>query len=297
MQPRMEGVMRDVLYTAMTTTMESTVDSLLSSRSSVMRTALSETLWFDSVRETLKKAARVALRDAIWALMVKTFKSANEADITVQQHYEPGTIPVSTSPPEPSSQSGPEPPSDLSTTPTPRKWKVGGILDTLLVQGATAITDNSYDTAVVSAWGMSDALIGDAQTREEWVAGWDQLWSTVLEHARKEGRAVVHDVKLTEPPKAGRDEIWVVIWEELGTGFELSSDMVRDNMWECFEYATRTVVDVISDAVFAALQESSQHSLETALKRTVSSRRASPSYLLISLFQGRNKEYRPTSLG
>ncbi|KAG8688613.1 hypothetical protein FRC08_011348 [Ceratobasidium sp. 394] len=247
--------------------MESTVDSLLDSRSSVMRTALSQTLWFDSVRETLQKAARVALRDAIWALMVKTLKSANDADIPVQQHYEPAMIPSSTSPPQPSSTCDSNPLSNPPTTSPPRKWKVGGILDKMLVQGATAITDNSYDTAICSAWGMSDGLVGDAQTHEEWVAGWDQLWRTVLQHARTEGKAVVHDVMRTERPNPGRDEIWEVIWEELEVGFELSRPIVRDYMWESFEYATSTVVDVISDAVFAALQENSQHSLQAALNR------------------------------
>ncbi|KAG8742510.1 hypothetical protein FRC10_001344 [Ceratobasidium sp. 414] len=263
MQPRMEAVMRGVIHSAMTTTMESTVDSLLGSRSSVMRTALSHTLWFDSVRGTLQKAARVALRDAIWALMVKTLKSANDADIPVQQPYESTTIPSSTSPSEPDSNLNPLP--NPSTTIPPRKWKVGGILDKILVPGATAITDNSYDTAVCSAWGMSDGLVGDAQTHEEWVAGWDQLWRTVLQHARTEGQAVVHDVMRTEPPDAGRDEIWEIIWEELEVGFELSRPIVRDYMWECFEYATSTVVNVISDAVFAALQENSQHSVQAAL--------------------------------
>ncbi|KAG8763548.1 hypothetical protein FRC12_008510 [Ceratobasidium sp. 428] len=114
---------------------------------------------------------------------------------------------------------------------------------------------------------MSDELVGDPQTREEWVAGWDQLWRTVLKHALTEGQAVIHDVMLTEPPNAGRDEIWKIIWEELEVGFELSRPIVRDYMWESFEYATSTVVDVISDTVFAALQENSQHSLQAALKR------------------------------
>ncbi|KAG8723027.1 hypothetical protein FRC09_005059 [Ceratobasidium sp. 395] len=266
MQPRMEAVMQDVIHSAMTTTLESTVDSLLDSQSSLMRTVLSHTLWFDSVRETLQQAARVALRDAIWALMVKTLKSANDADIPVQQHFEPATAPsrMSTSVPNPSHDQTP-----LTESPTipPRKWKVGGILDRVLVQGATAITDNSYDTAICSAWGMSDELVGDPQTREEWVAGWDQLWRTVLKHALTEGQAVIHDVMLTEPPNAGRDEIWKIIWEELEVGFELSRPIVRDYMWESFEYATSTVVDVISDTVFAALQENSQHSLQAALKR------------------------------
>ncbi|KAG9103422.1 hypothetical protein FRC06_010957 [Ceratobasidium sp. 370] len=269
MQPRMEAVMRGVIHSAMTTTMESTVDSLLDSRSSVMRKALSHTLWFDSVRETLQRAARVALRDAIWALMVKTLKSANDADIPVQQHFEPAIIASSTYPSGSNSKSDPNPLPNPSTTVPPRKWKVGGILDKILVPGATAITDNSYDTAICSAWGMSDGLVGDAQTREEWVAGWDQLWRTVLQHARTEGRAVVHDVMRTEPPDAGRDEIWEVIWEELEVGFELSRPIVRDYMWESFEYATGTVVNVISDAVFAALQENSQHSLQAALNRAV----------------------------
>lgn len=270
MQPRMEAVMRDVVHSAMTTTMASTVDSLLDSRSSVMRTALSHTLWLDSVRETLQKTARVALRDAIWALMVKTLKSANDADIPVQQHYEPATIPVSTSPSKPSSTCEPSPLSNLTIP--PRKWKVGGLLDKILVPGATAITDNSYDTAICSAWGMSDGLVGDAQTREEWVAGWDQLWRTVLQHARNEGQAVVRDVMLTEPPDAARDEIWEVIWEELEVGFERSRPIVRDYMWESFEYATSTVVDVISDAVFAALQENPQHPVQAALNRTGAAR-------------------------
>lgn len=272
MQPRMEGVMRDVIHSAMTTTMESTVDSLLDSRSSVMRTALSQTLWYDSVRETLQKAARVALRDAIWALMMKTLKSANDGDISVQQHYEPTTIPSSTSTSKPNSNCDPNPLSNSSTAVPPRKWKVGGILDKILVQGATAITDNSYDTAICSAWGMSDGLVSDAQTREEWVAGWDSLWRSVLQHARTEGQAVVHDVMQTEPPNAGRDEIWEVIWEELEVGFERSRPIVRDYMWESFEYATSTVVDVISDAVFAALEEKSPHSIQAALNRAVSLR-------------------------
>ncbi|KAG8706773.1 hypothetical protein FRC12_020299 [Ceratobasidium sp. 428] len=266
MQPRMETIVQDVIRSAMTTTLESTVNSLLDSQSSSMRAVLSHTLWFDSVRETLQQTARVALRDAIWALIIKTIKSANEADIPVQQHYEPATIPSFTS------TSQPNPDHDQISHPnmpeiSPRKWKVGGILDKVLVQGATAITDNSYDTAVCSAWGMSDELVGDPQTREEWVAGWDQLWRTVLQHALTEGQAVIHDVMLTESPNPGRDEIWRVIWEELEVGFELSGPIVRDYMWESFEYATSTVVDVISDTVFAALQENSQHSLQAALNR------------------------------
>ncbi|QRV79916.1 hypothetical protein RhiJN_07931 [Ceratobasidium sp. AG-Ba] len=261
MRPRMEAVMRDVIHSSMTTTLESTVDSLLDSQSSLMRTVLSHTLWFDSVHETLRRAARVALRDAIWALMVKTLKSANDADIPVQTPYQP----TRTSSSEPGSDRG-QIPTTHSKSP-PRKWKVGGVLDKMLVQGATAITDNSYDTAICSAWGMSDGLVGDAQTREEWVAGWDQLWHTVLQHARTEGQAVVHDVMLAEPPNAGRDEIWKVIWEELEIGFELSRPIVRDHMWESFEYATSTIVDVISGAVFAALQENSQHSLQAALNQ------------------------------
>ncbi|KAG9096887.1 hypothetical protein FRC07_010864 [Ceratobasidium sp. 392] len=258
----MEAVMQDVVHSAMTTTLESTVDTLLASQPSLMRTALSHTLWFDSVRKTLQQTARVALRDAIWTLMVKTLKSANDTDIPVQQHFEAAITPNL----KPNLDCNPNPLSNLQTSP-PRKWKVGGVLDKILVQGATAITDNSYDTAVCSAWGMSDGLAGDAQTREEWVAGWDQLWHTVLQHARAEGQAVVQDVMLTEPPDAGRDEIWKVIWEELEVGFELSRPIVRDYMWESFEYATRTVVDVILDAVFAALQENSQHSLQAALNR------------------------------
>ncbi|KAG8720873.1 hypothetical protein FRC09_008840 [Ceratobasidium sp. 395] len=38
-------------------------------------------------------------------------------------------------------------------------------------------------------------------------------------------------------------------------------------MWESFGYATSTVVDVISDTVFAAFQDNPQHSLRAALKR------------------------------
>ncbi|CAE6524557.1 unnamed protein product [Rhizoctonia solani] len=261
MRPRMEPVMRNVVESAMMTTMEATVESLIDSRSSVMRAALSHTLWFDSVRETLQQTARVALRDAIWALMMKTLKSVNEADIPVKQHYEPA-IP-STDPPQPA----PEIETNPTTPPTPRKWKVGGILDKILVTGATAITDNSYDSAICSAWGMSDQLVGDAQTHDEWIAGWDQLWRSVLQHAQTEGQAVINDVMRTEPADAGRDEIWRVIWDELGTGFELSGPVVRDCMWDSFEYTTRTIVDVISDAVFSALRESSQYGLQAALNR------------------------------
>ncbi|EUC55956.1 hypothetical protein RSOL_146870 [Rhizoctonia solani AG-3 Rhs1AP] len=253
MRPRMEPVMRNVVEDAMMATMESTVESLIDSRSSVMRAALSHTLWFDSVRETLQQTARVALRDAIWALMMKTLKSVNEVDIPVQQHYEP--IPSNDSPPLPSTTSEAEhnPPASLPTTTAPRKWKVGGILDKILVTGATAITDNSYDTAICSAWGMSDELVGDTQTHEEWMAGWDKLWGSVLQHARTEGQAVIRDVMRTEPPDFGRDEIWQVIWEELGVGFELSGPTVRDCMWDSFEYTTRTIVDIVSDAVFSVV--------------------------------------------
>ncbi|CAE6450474.1 unnamed protein product [Rhizoctonia solani] len=260
MRPRMEPVMRNVIESAMMTTMESTVESLLDSRSSVMRAALSHTLWFDSVRDTLKRTARVALRDAIWALMMKTLKSTNEVDVPVQQHYEP--VKVSDSP---NLEGRSDFPSDMPTTDQTRKWKVGGILDKILVTGATAITDNSYDTAICSAWGMSDELVGDAQTHEEWVAGWDKLWGSVLQHARNEGQAVIRDVMQTEPPDAGRDEIWKIIWEELGVGFELSGPTVRDCMWDSFEYTTRTIVDTISDAVFSVLQENPQHSFQAAL--------------------------------
>jgi len=268
MRPRMEPVMRNVVESAMMSTMESTVESLLDSRSSVMCEALSHTLWFDSVRETLRQTARVALRDAIWALMMKTLKSTNEADVPVPQHYEPVKIP-SASPPiqTPNPQVEASKPSGPPNADSPRKWKVGGILDKILVTGATAITDNSYDTAVCSAWGMSDELVGDAQTHEEWIAGWDKLWGSVLQHARTEGQAVVHDVMRTEPPDAGRDEIWKIIWEELGTGFELSGPTVRDCMWDSFEYTTRTIVDIISDAVFSALQENPQYSFQATLNR------------------------------
>ncbi|KAG8711482.1 hypothetical protein FRC11_002702 [Ceratobasidium sp. 423] len=268
MRPRMEPVMRDVIEAAMMTTMESTVESLIDSRSSVIRAALSQTLWFDSVHKTLHQTAQVALRDAIWALMMKTLKSTNEADVPVQQHYEL-TVPPNTSPtPQPPGQGNEtESPSSLPTTDPPRKWKVGGILDKILVTGATAITDNSYDTAICSAWGMSDELIGDAQTHEEWVTGWDKLWGSVLQHARTEGQAVIDDVMRTEPPDSGRDEIWKVIWEELGVGFELSGPIVRDCMWDSFEYTTRTIVDTISDAVFSVLQENPRYSLQAALNR------------------------------
>ncbi|KAJ1306280.1 hypothetical protein OPQ81_010983 [Rhizoctonia solani] len=266
MRPRMEPVMRNVIESTMMMTMESTVESLLDSRSSVMRAALSCTLWFDSVRETLQQTARTALRDAIWALMMQTLKSVNEADVHVQQHYKPTIDPNISSPPESSdTKRDASPPLSLSTSHPPRKWKVGGILDRILVTGATAITDNSYDMAICSAWGMSDELIGDAQTHEEWLAGWDRLWGPVLEHARNEGQAVIHDVMLTEPANAGRDEIWNVIWEQLGVGFELSGPTVRDCMWESFEYTTRMIVDIVSDSVFSALQENHQFSFQAVL--------------------------------
>ncbi|KEP46886.1 hypothetical protein V565_177200, partial [Rhizoctonia solani 123E] len=254
MQPRMEAVMRDVVGSAMTTTLESTIESLLDSRSSVMRTTLSSTLWFDAVREALRKTAQVALRDAIWSLMMKTLKAANEADISVPQPY----VPVVTTPPQDPSlvdlaiqpDSGSTKPTTLSSGDNDvqaRKWRVGGLLDKFLVTGATAIVDNSYDTAICSSWGMSGGLGGDAQTYEEWVVSWDSLWGTVREHARSEGQAVVQDIAKTEGPDAGRDQIWDVVWEELDAGFELSRPLVRDYMWDSFEYATQTVVDVVSD--------------------------------------------------
>ncbi|KAF8693215.1 hypothetical protein RHS03_08370, partial [Rhizoctonia solani] len=112
---------------------------------------------------------------------------------------------------------------------------------------------------------MSDELVGDAQTHEEWMSGWNKLWGSVLQHARSEGQAVIHDVVRTEPPDAGRDEIWKIIWEELETGFELSGPTVRDCMWDSFEYTTRTIVDTISDAVFSVLQENPQYSFQAAL--------------------------------
>ncbi|CAE6425478.1 unnamed protein product [Rhizoctonia solani] len=268
MRPRMEPVMRNVVESAMMTTMESTVESLVDSRSSVMRAALSHTLWFDSVRETLQQTARVALRDAIWALMMKTLKSVNEADIPVQQHYEPAIPPNDSLPLQPiNPEIETNSPSSLPITEGPRKWKVGGILDKILVTGATAITDNSYDSAICSAWGMSDELVGDAQTHEEWMSGWDKLWGSVLQHARTEGQAVIRDVMRTEPPDSGRDEIWEAIWEELGVGFDLSGPTVRDCMWDSFEYTTRTIVDIVSDAVFSALQENPQYALQAALNR------------------------------
>ncbi|KAF8672816.1 hypothetical protein RhiXN_01313 [Rhizoctonia solani] len=262
MRPRMEPVMRNVIESAMMSTMESTVESLLDSRSSVMRTALSHTFWFDSVRDNLRHTARVALRDAIWVLMMKTLKSTNEVDVPVQQHYEfePTKAP-DVSVMENKTNALPE----IPTKSTTRKWKVGGILDKILVTGATAITDNSYDTAICSAWGMSDELVGDAQTHEEWMSGWNKLWGSVLQHARSEGQAVIHDVVRTESPDAGRDEIWKIIWEELETGFELSGPTVRDCMWDSFEYTTRTIVDTISDAVFSVLQENPQYSFQAAL--------------------------------
>ncbi|CAE7158813.1 unnamed protein product [Rhizoctonia solani] len=274
MRPRMEPVMQNVVESAMMTTMESTVESLIDSRSSVMRAALSHTLWFDSVRETLQKTARVALRDAIWALMMKTLKSVNEVDIPVQQHYEPA-IPDNSPPSHPMN---PEIESNPPSIPPTRKWKVGGILDKILVTGATAITDNSYDTAICSAWGMSDELVGDTQTHEEWMAGWDKLWGSVLQHARTEGQAVIRDVMRTEPADFGRDEIWKVIWEELGTGFELSGPTVRDCMWDSFEYTTRTIVDIVSDAVFSVLQENPQYALQAALNRPGVTRGAGASH-------------------
>ncbi|KAH7343171.1 hypothetical protein B0J17DRAFT_764402 [Rhizoctonia solani] len=275
MQPRMEAVMREVVGSAMTATLESTIESLLDSRSSVMRTTLSGTLWFDTVREALRKTAKSALRDAIWSLMMKTLKAANDADIAVPQPY----VHVATTCPQEDSPSDPTtgldsgfaeplknaPGSDSLKT---RKWRVGGLLDRFLVTGATAIVDNSYDTAICSSWGMSGGLGGDAQTYEEWVTSWNPLWDTVREHARSEGQAVVQDIVLTEGPDAGRDHIWSAVWEALDAGFETSRPLVRDYMWDTFEYATETVVDVVSDVVFSALQETSQHVLHASLNRT-----------------------------
>ncbi|CAE6438972.1 unnamed protein product [Rhizoctonia solani] len=274
MRPRMESVMRDVAESAMTSTLESTIESLLDSRSSVMQQTLSSSLWFDSVHEALRKTARVALRDAVWALMVKTLKSANDADIEVQQPYLPilssdPQVVESTIPIKQDSQQVSQPPNtDKNPVVGARKWRVGGILDKFFVTGADAIADNSYDTAICSAWGMSGGLGGDAQTYEEWVASWDELWSTVREHARNEGQAVLRDIALTEAPDTGRDEVWRVVWEDLDAGFEASRPIVRDYMWETFEYATKTVVDVVSDVVFSAIQETSHHTLNVSLNQT-----------------------------
>ncbi|CAE6427785.1 unnamed protein product [Rhizoctonia solani] len=276
MRPRMESVMRSVAESAMTTTLESTIASLLDSRSSVMRATLSSTLWFDSVHEALRATARAALRDAVWALMVSTLKSANDADITVQQPYLPITLfdpqgqeALPVAPPPPDNNKATQSP-DPSKSPSAgaRKWRVGGILDTFFVTGADAIADNSYDTAIVSAWGMSGGLGTDAQTYEGWVASWDDLWSTVREHARTEGQAVLRDIAVTEAPDPGRDEVWKVVWEDLESGFEASRPIVRDLMWDTFEFATKTVVDVVSDAMFLAIQETNRHTLSASLNRT-----------------------------
>ncbi|CAE6444432.1 unnamed protein product [Rhizoctonia solani] len=274
MRPRMESVMRGVAESAMTSTLESTIESLLDSRSSVMHTTLSSTLWFDSIHEALRETARVALRDAVWALMVKTLKSANDADIEVQQPYLPMLSPdpqaagSANSIKRDENQAAQSLDTDKFPIMGARKWRVGGILDTFFVTGADAIADNSYDTAICSAWGMSGGLGGDAQTYEEWVASWDVLWSTVREHARNEGQAVLRDIALTEPPDAGRDEVWRVVWEDLDAGFEASKPIVRDYMWETFEYATKTVVDVVSDVVFSAIQETHHYTLGASLNRT-----------------------------
>ncbi|KDN33685.1 hypothetical protein RSAG8_13223, partial [Rhizoctonia solani AG-8 WAC10335] len=40
-----------------------------------------------------------------------------------------------------------------------------------------------------------------------------------------------------------------------------------DCMWDSFEYTTRTIVDIVSDAVFSALQENPQYALQAALNR------------------------------
>ncbi|CAE6355150.1 unnamed protein product, partial [Rhizoctonia solani] len=271
MRPRMESVMRDVAESAMTSTLESTIESLLDSRSSVMHTTLSSTLWFDSVHEALRKTARVALRDAVWALMVKTLKSANDADIEVQQPYLPILSPdsqVAGSVEHGNKQAAQSLDTEKKPVAGARKWRVGGILDTFFVTGADAIADNSYDTAICSAWGMSGGLGGDAQTYDEWSASWDILWSTVREHARNEGQAVLRDISLTEPPDAGRDEVWKVVWEDLDAGFEASRPIVRDYMWETFEYATKTVVDVVSEVVFSAIQETSSYASSASLNQT-----------------------------
>lgn len=272
MKPHMEAVMRGVIESAMTTTLESTVESMLDSRSSVIRTALSSTLWFDWIRETLKKTARTVLRDAVWALMVKMLKAANGAGIPVEQPYaQPTSNPTITLP-----TTNPSLQTNISSTTNPfkpsenslRKRRVGGLLDKTFVTGMSAVADNSYHGGILSAWGMSEGLTGDTQTREEWNQGWTSLWATAFEHAHQEGQAVVNDVAHTEPPDAARDEIWVVVWEELKVGFELSSQVVRDHMWDSFECATATVVDVVTDAVFAALQEHRQCNIEAALNST-----------------------------
>ncbi|CAE6522704.1 unnamed protein product [Rhizoctonia solani] len=207
--------------------------------------------------------------------MVKTLKSANDADIPVQQPYLPVPSPNLQAQEAPSNDSAHKDDSKIAQSPGSsnipstgvRKWRVGGILDTFFVVGADAIADNSYDTAIVSAWGMSGGLGGDAQTYAEWVASWDNLWSTVREHARVEGQAVLRDIAVTEAPDLGRDEVWKVVWEDLEAGFDVSRPIVRDLMWETFEFATETVVDVVSDLMVSNIKETSQHTLNVSLKR------------------------------
>ncbi|KAB5594178.1 hypothetical protein CTheo_2394 [Ceratobasidium theobromae] len=276
MRPRMESITRSVIESAMASTLQSAVKSLVDSQSSVMRTALSRTLWFDMAYEALRAAARAALKGAICALMVKTLMSVNDSDIDSEPPVQirgqaPNPEPTSITSTQPTTLQGDAGPRlQVASAYTEDKLKaprVGGLLDHLFVTGAIAITDNSYDSGITSAWGMTGDLAGNAETYEDWIAGWDTLWSAVMNHARDDGRAVISEIARTQPLDSARDEIWNVVWEDLDLGFQQSGPIVRDYMWSSFQYATETIVDVVSSAVFEALKETSQYSLKTSLNR------------------------------
>ncbi|KAB5594179.1 hypothetical protein CTheo_2395 [Ceratobasidium theobromae] len=272
MRPRMESITRGVIESAMASTLQSAIESLIDSRSSsVMRTALSHTLWFDATRDALRAAAQTALRDAICALMVKTLMSVSGSDSPANDI---DRVPNPTSTNNQSAPPQANPKSELaSTVKKPKALRVGGALDHLFVSGAAAIADTSYDSGIFfaqSAWGLTRDLARNTETREDWVAGWDTLWTTVMNQAREDGRAVLSEVARTQPPNAARDEIWNVVWEDYELGFRESGPIVRDCMWDSIQYATETIVDVVSTIVFGALEETSQYPLKTLLNRSVS---------------------------
>ncbi|KAB5594182.1 hypothetical protein CTheo_2398 [Ceratobasidium theobromae] len=284
-RPRLESITRGVIESAMASTMQSAVESLVDSRSSVMRTALSHTLWFDAARDALRAAARAALKNAICALIVEALMSVRESDSPARAPAH-DRVPNSTFGDTQPAPFQAESNSKLASTENEPKGplvNVGGSLDRLFATGAVAVTDIAYNSGISyaqSAWGLTRDLTSNlnTETYEDWAAGWDTLWTTVMNHARDDGLAVISEIARTQPPDAARDEIWHVFWEDYSIGFQESGPIVRDYMWSSFQYATEAIVDVVSSAVFEELKETSQYSLRTTLNRAVSRLPTNPNH-------------------